>query len=326
MPASPPSSCAASARRRAFGTLLAASAAILWGTTGTAQTFITGGLPPVWLGALRIAVAALFFAALLGAQRLRRGHAAEAQQTDGVARGSAANVLRLSLLSGLAIGCYNLLFFAGVKAAGIAVGTSLVIGSAPIWAGLIQSLQLRRLPRALWCAGVAAAAAGLAAMAVSQNAASAAPFGLAASTGGFALCLGAGLSYALYAIFSKPLVEASSPLAASAYTFAAALIVTAAAAFAIEGIPRVTPDDALIVLYLGFIVTGAAYLLFTTGLQRISAATGVAATLIEPATAFVLAVTVAGEPFSAAGCFGFLAILAGLTLILKAETNRREEA
>ncbi len=321
MPASPPSSCAASARRRAFGTLLAASAAMLWGTTGTAQTFITGGLPPVWLGALRIAVAALFFAALLGAQRLRRGHAAEAQQTDGAARRSAANVLRLSLLSGLAIGCYNLLFFAGVKAAGIAVGTSLVIGSAPIWAGLIQSLQLRRLPRALWCAGVAAAAAGLAAMAVSQSAASAAPCGLA-SAGGFALCLGAGLSYALYAIFSKPLVEASSPLAASAYTFAAALIVTAAAAFAIEGIPRVTPDDALIVLYLGFIVTGAAYLLFTTGLQRISAATGVAATLIEPATAFVLAVTVAGEPFSAAGCFGFLAILAGLALILKAEAKR----
>ena len=97
---------------------------------------------------------------------------------------------------------------------------------------------------------------------------------------------------------------------------------TAAAAFAIEGIPRVTPDDALIVLYLGFIVTGAAYLLFTTGLQRISAATGVAATLIEPATAFVLAVTVAGEPFSAAGCFGFLAILAGLALILKAEAKR----
>lgn len=303
----------------ASGALLAASAAVLWGTAGTAQTFITGGLPPVWLGALRLAVAALFFGALIATSRLlhRREDAAAASPLS-------VRTLGLALLAGAAIGSYNLLFFAGVKAAGIAVGTSLVIGSAPVWAGLLQSLRTRRAPKALWCAGVAAAATGLAALSLSQASAAGAPLDEGAppvDLAGLALCLAAGLSYALYALISKPLVARCSPLNASALTFAAALAVTAAAAYALEGPPAVTRGDALVVLYLGLVATGAAYLLFTTGLKRISAATGVAVSLVEPAAAFVFAVTIAGEPFTAVGFAGFLAILAGLALILRADAR-----
>lgn len=269
----------------------------------------------MWLGALRLAVAAAFFCALIAASRVlrRRQSAASPSALSG-------RTLVLALLAGVAIGSYNLLFFAGVKAAGIAVGTSLIIGSAPVWAGLLQSLRARRAPKALWCAGVAAAAVGLAVLSLSQAAASGTGEKAAlapASASGLALCLAAGLSYALYALVSKPLVARCSPLDASALTFAAALVVTAAAAYAIEGAPALTRGDALVVLYLGLVATGAAYLLFTTGLKRISAATGVAVSLVEPAAAFVFAVTIAGEPFTAAGGAGFLAILAGLALILR---------
>ena len=48
-----------------LGIALAASAAILWGSAGTAQSFIEGQLSPYWVGALRLFFAVCFFWPLL---------------------------------------------------------------------------------------------------------------------------------------------------------------------------------------------------------------------------------------------------------------------
>jgi DME family drug/metabolite transporter len=47
------------------GVALVLVAASLWGTTGTAQHLADGALAAAWIGALRLVVAALFFAALV---------------------------------------------------------------------------------------------------------------------------------------------------------------------------------------------------------------------------------------------------------------------
>ena len=80
---------------------------MLWGTTGTAQHFAPAPLSPYWVGGLRMVMAALFFVAL--AMVLDRGHA---RQSISWAR---------IVFCGLCMAVYNLSFFAGIKASGVAL-------------------------------------------------------------------------------------------------------------------------------------------------------------------------------------------------------------
>ena len=77
----------------------------------------------------------------------------------------------------------------------------------------------------------------------------------------------------------------------------------------------------MVVGYLGIVVTGIAYLLFSFALTRISATTGVAMSLIEPVTAFFMAILVAGEPITWLAFLGLCLILVGLHFVLAAEAQ-----
>ena len=121
------------------GIALALSAAILWGTTGTSQHFAGTGLSSYWIGALRLAIAAVFFAVLVAATE--RGRPAGR---------APPGLWRRQLLAGVAIAVYNLAFFTGVRLAGVAVGTTIAIGSGPLFAGALQALITRRPPVGLW--------------------------------------------------------------------------------------------------------------------------------------------------------------------------------
>src|SRR3546814_6081222 len=91
---------------------------MLWGTTGTAQSFSASTLSPYWVGALRLSISAVFFiiyvAATVGSRTLRPSMA----MVD----------WRHAILAGACMAGYNLAFFAGVKATGVAVGTALALG------------------------------------------------------------------------------------------------------------------------------------------------------------------------------------------------------
>ena len=112
-------------------------AAMLWGTTGTAQTLAPAGLPAYWVGALRLLVSGVFFWAYLLVEQ--RGNTLRAR----FARVQWPWVL----LAGASMAAYNLTFFAGVKASSVAIGTAIALGSGPIWAGLLQTAVLRRCVR-----------------------------------------------------------------------------------------------------------------------------------------------------------------------------------
>jgi DME family drug/metabolite transporter len=96
---------------------LVLAAAMLWGTTGTAQHFAPAQLSPYWVGGLRMVMAALFFGAL--ALLLDRGHARQPMRWARI------------VFCGLCMAIYNLSFFAGVKASGVALGTALAAAAAP---------------------------------------------------------------------------------------------------------------------------------------------------------------------------------------------------
>lgn len=288
-------------------------AALLWGTTGTAQSFAPTTLPAVWVGALRLVIAALFFGLWrLFAPRPSTGH------LDA----------RWLLTGGLCIAIYNLAFFAGVRATGIAVGTAVGIGSGPIWAGLLQWAFTRRWPAAAWWGGTLLAVTGGVLLAMAPGQAQ------VLSVGGMALCLLAGLSYAAYALLNKHLVAQADPAQVTGIVFGTAALMAAPAAWAMAGAPAALLGGSgaggsgaggglAVVLYLGVVATGVSYLLFSRGLRHVSGSTGVTLALGEPVTAFLLAVLVVGERPGWLALVGLLAVLAGLAWVIRAETQAR---
>jgi DME family drug/metabolite transporter len=289
------------------GVVLALSAAVLWGTTGTSQHFAGAHLSSYWIGALRLAIAAVFFALLVAATE--RG-GAEPRAVSGL--------WRRQLLAGAAVAVYNLAFFSGVRLAGVAVGTTIAIGSGPLFAGVLQALVTRRPPAALWWLGTALAIAGGAAIALGG--------GGAAPTDalGFALCLAAGFAYAVYTLTAKSLSTHASPARASLWVFGIAAIIALPAAWLIvpSGLGDIVAAGGrgwLVVAWLGVVATGVSYLLFSSALRFISAATGVALALCEPLTAFALAALLLGEPLRASGVAGIALIMAGLALVVAGE-------
>ena len=283
--------------------LLVLLAAMLWGTTGTAQSFAPASFSPYWVGALRLLMASLFFVALY----------ALLPRTAGPA--SALHWPRL-LLCALCMAVYNLAFFAGLQRVGVGFGTAVALGSSPVWAGLLQALLQRRWPRPLWWLGTAIGVFGGFVMGMGKSGA------WQLSLSGIGLCLLAGLTYGAYAVVSQPLVRSAGVPRVNAWVFggAAALSLPIAAAVTGGG-PSMEGSSWIVVLYLGVIATGVSYLLFSTGLRTVSAATSVALSKFEPITAFVLSIVVVGEAPTWLAVGGLALVLLGLWLVVRSEMH-----
>ncbi|CAM5190184.1 DME family drug/metabolite transporter OS=Castellaniella defragrans OX=75697 GN=HNR28_003190 PE=4 SV=1 [Castellaniella defragrans] len=285
------------------GVLLVLSAGLLWGTTGTAQSF-SPALSPYWVGALRLLVATGFFLVYAG------WHLGPAR----LGRELAELRWKQAIWAGACMAGYNLTFFAGVKITGVAVGTALALGSGPIWAGLLQ-LAAGARPSAGWWLGTLLAVAGGVLLVFGRGG------DVQADPLGIALCLSAGLAYAVYALLNKQLVHRSAPAVTTLGVFFVGAVLALPAAALQAGPLQITTPGWLVVGFLGVASTGIAYLLFTTGLRSISAASAVSLALMEPVTAFVLAILVVGERPGIWAYAGLATLLAGLAIVIRAETH-----
>ena len=294
------------ATRDARASLLVLVAAVLWGTTGTAQALLPGTPDPLGVGAVRIAIGGV---ALLLAARL----------SNGFARGERWS-FRPVALAALGVAAFQVLFFSGVERAGVAIGTVVAIGSAPAFAGVLGWAVARERPGGRWAVATAVAVLGAALL-------------IAASTGGggeaagIALCLGAGASYATYAVASKLLLATGHPSAAvMAVAFAGGavlllpLLVTRDVNWVAEG------RGALVALHLGVVTTAIAYLLFGLGLSRLPVAVAATLSLAEPLTASLLGVLILDERLSAPQWAGGLLLLIGLALLTVPVGRRQSRA
>jgi drug/metabolite transporter, DME family len=290
------------------GVVLVLLAASLWGTTGTAQGLGGGALAAVWVGALRLAVAALFFAALAGLATARRTPAAARQ---------AGSVWLACIGAGLCMATYNLAFFAGLRLTGVVLGTAVALGSGPLWAGVLQALLQRRWPAPAWWLGTALAVTGGALM-VGVGRAASAP----ASVAGLMVCALAGLSYAVYTLLTKRLAATTPATTVTLRAFAVAAAVALPLAAASSGLPSAFSwREVMVVLYLGLLATGVPYLLFSLALRHVSAAAGVTLALFEPVTACLLAAAVLGEAVTATAWAGLGLVLVGVVLVVRSELS-----
>jgi len=112
----------------------------------------------------------------------------------------------------------------------------------------------------------------------------------------------------------------------TAWVFSCAAIFAAPAAFFLAGTPVFNSSDLAVVLWLGVIATGIAYLLFSKGIRFVSSATGVALALAEPIAAVVLAMVVIGERPGTIPLTGMVIVFIGLCLIVRAELKAAKGA
>jgi DME family drug/metabolite transporter len=131
---------------------------------------------------------------------------------------------------------------------------------------------------------------------------------------GIALAVGAGASYAVYAVATKRIVTRGAPTAIAALTFSLGALMLLPILWSGELGWLGQWRGALVTLHLGLVPTAAAYSLFTAGLRTVGASTATVLTLGEPVTAAALGILFLGERPSVVATVGMGMVLAGLVV------------
>ena len=269
-------------------------AAILFGTTGTAQALGPDGSTPMTVGASRILIGGSLLAAMALASGGFRGRWPLGQV----------------LLAGTGVAVYQLAFFQAVADTGVAVGAIVAIGSGPVFAGILERVLDGAWPGRTWLVATALATTGVAVLSL----ASATDASLSAA--GIGLALVSGLGYATYTIVAKRLLRLGhTPVAVMGASFGLGAVLLLPVLLLGDTAWLHTPDGLALALYLGIVPTALAYSLFARGLRSLDASEVTTLVLAEPLTATVLGVVVLDERVGTGGLLGAVLILAGLAVL-----------
>lgn len=274
-----------------LGLVLIILAAALWGTTGTAQALGPDAAAPLGVGLARLLVAGPALILIARPKTM-------AARTD----------WRLLLVAGGGMAAYQPLFFSAVELAGVAIGTVVAIGSAPLLAGALSWMLDRERLAVGWLVATALGIGGLVAISVAE-----AEMGTNAS--GIFLAIGAGLTFAVYLVTSRRLVLRASPVSSMALIFATATILSLPLLAVVDISWLASPKGLLMTIHLGLVATALAYVLFSIGLRSTNAPTAATAALFEPVTAGLLGVLILGESPRVGAWIGMALLLASMGVL-----------
>jgi DME family drug/metabolite transporter len=284
---------------RAEGTVAILAGAAAWGSTGTAAHFAPAGASSASIGAARIVLGGALL--LVNAVRTTAGRRAVAALLSGTGRSRAALAL-----AAVSVGGYQICFFTAVRITGVAIGTVVAIGSAPVFTGGLSWLTGGSRPGRTWMLATAAAVAGCAVLVTGGQSSGARPAGIV-------LALAAGLCYAVYAVVAARFISAGRPESAVMgviFGGAGVLLVPVLAVSSPGWL--LTGRGIAVTAYLGVVTTALAYLLYGRGLRTVPAPIAVTLGLAEPVVAAILGVTVVGERLTGSDIAGLA--LVGLAL------------
>ena len=280
------------ARSGAWFVLMAAT---LWGTTGTAQAFAPAGFDPLIIGTLRLAIgggAMLLLVLFQGGLAQLRGWP-----------------FKVTIAAAAFTALYQVCFFAGVAKTGVAVGTIVGIGSAPVAGGILGYLFRGERPGRNWFIATALAIIGCILLAFSSGGE------VNIDPVGVTLAIGAGVAYAAYTLAFKGLLEQHKPIISIAVVFCLGSLMLSPLLIGRELDWLFQPRGVGVVLHLGLVTAALAYWLFARGLQRVPVANAMTLTLAEPLTAGLLGLFVLGEQLNTVGFTGIFLIFCGLAVL-----------
>lgn len=292
-------------RSTGWGALCVLAASVLWGTTGTAATFAPE-VGPLAIGAVAMGLGGLL-QALLAAPQLAR-HARRLRDRRGTV-----------LLGAASVAVYPLAFYSSMHLAGVAVGTVVSLGTAPLASAVIERvMDGRRLTRR-WMLAAGLGLLGTVLLCVAEAAHApdgAGQLSVADTLLGVGLGLVAAATYALYSWAAHRLITHEVPSRAAmgaVFGLGGLLLVPV---LLVTGAPLVdSPSNAAVGIYMALVPMFAGYVLFGWGLAHVPASTATTLSLLEPAVAAVLAVLVVGERLPVAGWAGIALVVMCLAVL-----------
>ncbi len=280
-------------------------ASVLFGTTGTARALGLPATDPLVTGAARVAIGGLLLGLVALIRVLRRSRRPES------GRAPRRRIVLLVAAGTAGVVAYQPAFFAGVRADGVAVGTLVALGSAPVFTGLLAWAWSGHRPDRRWFACTALDVTGVVLLSGLLDGSSA-----TLSAAGVLASLAAGLAYAVYTLAIKGLLETGwSPVASVGVVFGVAGLVGVVELAAVGGGSLGGPRGLVAAAWLGVLTITVAYLLFASGLERLPAATVATLTLAEPVVAAALGVLVLGEHLSPVASAGAVVLMIALGLL-----------
>ncbi|NMO04816.1 EamA family transporter [Gordonia sp. TBRC 11910] len=296
-------------------------ASVFWGTTGTAATLLPTTVSPLATGAATMSIGGALLALSAPRESLK------------VFRGGRAT-WRWLVPGAVGVVAYPLAFYSSMSLAGVAIGNVVSLGTAPLFAALLEQLldprDRHRPTTPRWRLSAAVAIAGIALLAAFGHGESA---GTHASNVPLGVGLGAvaGFAYALYSYTAARLIgEGWSSRGTVSAQFAIGgiallpILMTTGGPLLDGGVADSTPltdlfgtpPSLLVVAYLATVPMFAAYILFGRGLRTVPASRATTVTLLEPLVATLLAVGLVGERLTVFGWTGMLLVFGGVTAVV----------
>src|SRR5690606_7467184 len=268
-------------------------AAMLWGTTGTAQSFIEGAAHPLTIGALRLGIGGYTLLLVVVAAKKIVFHEVPWQAV---------------FLSAAAMAVFQPFFFSAVQSTGVAVGTVVAIGSAPVFSGMIEWIVLKRRPDRVWVFATIFAIIGSILLFINGESST-------IRLSGVFLALGAGAAFAGYAMVSKSALRKMEAAPAVAIIFSISACFLFPFLLFLDVSYMGNPVNLSVIAYLGIGATSISYILFSTGLKKIPSSSAVTLSLAEPLTAAILGVFIVKEVLSNTAWIGVSLLLGGILIL-----------
>jgi drug/metabolite transporter (DMT)-like permease len=227
-------------------------------------------------------------------------------------RPTARQLGRLALLSASGLAGFNLLVIAAERSMDPA-SVGVVVATVPIVLAIAAPLQERRRvrPRVLLAAAI-----------VALGAAAVQGVGGDVTVAGLAAALGALLGEAAFSLVAAPLLPSLGALGVSAWCTALAvpqLLLYGIVVDGAGGVLRVPDaDEALVLLYLGAVVTAGCFVLWYTGVRLLGVERAGLLTGAMPAGALLTGALLGHAALSPGRLAGVLAVAAGLAVGMRA--------
>lgn len=289
--------------RQSLAPFMILFAAMLWGTAGTAKAFASE-VDSISMGVARLVIGGVMLMAIavLTKKMTFKGWP-----------------VKPLIIGGIAMALFQPFFFSAVELTGIAVGTVVSIGSAPVFSGMIEWLVFKIRPARVWWLSTFLAITGCIILMFNTNA-------VTVDTAGVLAGLGAGISFASFTMSNSRLVQSHEPIASVAMIFCLSAMILSPFLFINDMTWLGETNGLLVALHIGVLATTLAYFLFSNGLIFVKSSTAVTLSLAEPLTASLLGVFLVGETLDSLSWLGLIMLLAGIVILVLQSRGARKQA